>query len=140
MLAHALNPSTWKAEADGSSSLRPAWTTESVPGQPWPHRGQCLKKTKRFVLFPIVCVDAWVCACKRWCPQSPRNQWSWSHRQLSLPAPDGCWDSNPGPLQEHCVLRTSRSSQPCSGPSLGPTLEREDRVGKKVQAIGRLVM
>ena len=33
MVAHAFNPSTWEAEADGSLSLRPAWSTEQVPGQ-----------------------------------------------------------------------------------------------------------
>ena len=34
MVAHAFNPSTWEAEAGGSLSLRPAWSTELVPDQP----------------------------------------------------------------------------------------------------------
>jgi len=28
MVAHAFNPSTWKAEAGGFLSLRPAWSTK----------------------------------------------------------------------------------------------------------------
>jgi hypothetical protein len=28
MVAHAFNPSTWEAEADGFLSSRPAWSTE----------------------------------------------------------------------------------------------------------------
>jgi hypothetical protein len=28
VMAHALNPSTWEAEAGGFLSLRPAWSTE----------------------------------------------------------------------------------------------------------------
>ncbi|EDK96865.1 mCG1031692 [Mus musculus] len=28
MVVHAFNPSTWEAEADGSLSSRPAWSTE----------------------------------------------------------------------------------------------------------------
>jgi hypothetical protein len=38
MVAHAFNPSTWKAEAGGFLSLRPAWSTEQVLGQPGLHR------------------------------------------------------------------------------------------------------
>jgi hypothetical protein len=38
LVAHALNPSTWEAEAGGSLSLRPAWSIEWVPGQPELHR------------------------------------------------------------------------------------------------------
>ena len=30
----AINPSTWETEAGGFLSLRPAWSTEPVPGQP----------------------------------------------------------------------------------------------------------
>lgn len=56
MLAHALNPSTWKAEADESSSLRPAWTIELVPGQTCPHRGPCLKKQKD-LFYSQLCVS-----------------------------------------------------------------------------------
>ena len=32
VVAHTFNHSTWEAEADGSLSLRPAWSTERVPG------------------------------------------------------------------------------------------------------------
>jgi hypothetical protein len=35
---HAFNSSTWKAEAGGFLSSRPAWSTEGVPGQPGLHR------------------------------------------------------------------------------------------------------
>jgi hypothetical protein len=34
MVAHTFNSSTWEAEAGGFLSSRPAWSTESVPGQP----------------------------------------------------------------------------------------------------------
>jgi hypothetical protein len=34
MVANTFNPSTQEAEAGGSLSLRPAWSTEQVPGQP----------------------------------------------------------------------------------------------------------
>ena len=33
MVAHAFNPSTQEAEAGGSLSSRPAWSTEWMPGQ-----------------------------------------------------------------------------------------------------------
>jgi hypothetical protein len=34
VIAHAFNPSIWEAEAGGYLSLRPARSTEQVPGQP----------------------------------------------------------------------------------------------------------
>jgi hypothetical protein len=34
VVAHAFNPSTQEAEAGASLNLRPAWSTEWVPGQP----------------------------------------------------------------------------------------------------------
>lgn len=34
MVAHAFNPSTYKAEAGGSLNMRPDWYTGCVPGQP----------------------------------------------------------------------------------------------------------
>jgi hypothetical protein len=37
-VAHTFNSSTWEAEAGGSLSLRPAWSTEWIPGQPGLHR------------------------------------------------------------------------------------------------------
>jgi hypothetical protein len=38
VVAHAFNPSTWEAEADGFLSSRPAWSTNRVPGQPGLHK------------------------------------------------------------------------------------------------------
>ena len=32
-MVHAFNPNTQEAEAGGSLSLRPDWSTEQVPGQ-----------------------------------------------------------------------------------------------------------
>jgi hypothetical protein len=34
ILVHDFNPGTWEAEAGGFLSLRPAWSTKWVPGQP----------------------------------------------------------------------------------------------------------
>ena len=47
MVAHAFNPSTWEAEAGVFQSLRPAWSTEWVPGQPGLHRETLSRKTKQ---------------------------------------------------------------------------------------------
>ena len=38
VVVHGFNPSTWEAEAGRSPSLRPAWSTEQVLGQPGLHR------------------------------------------------------------------------------------------------------
>ena len=46
MVVQDFNPSTWKAEADDSLSLRPAWSTEQVPGQPGLHRETLSQKEK----------------------------------------------------------------------------------------------
>jgi hypothetical protein len=43
---HAFNPSTWEAEAGRFLSLRPAWSTEGVPGQPGLHRETLSRKNK----------------------------------------------------------------------------------------------
>jgi hypothetical protein len=45
-VAHAFNPSSWEAEAGGFLNLRPAWSTERVPGQPGLHRETLSWKTK----------------------------------------------------------------------------------------------
>jgi hypothetical protein len=45
-VAHAFNPSTREAEAGGFLSLRPAWSTEWVPGQPGLHRETLSRKNK----------------------------------------------------------------------------------------------
>jgi hypothetical protein len=46
MVAHAFNPSTQKAEAGRFLSLRPAWSTEWVPGQPGLHKETLSQKNK----------------------------------------------------------------------------------------------
>ena len=45
-MVHAFNPSIWKAEAGGFLSLRPAWSTERVPGQPGQHK-ETLSQTNK---------------------------------------------------------------------------------------------
>jgi hypothetical protein len=47
MVAHTFNPSTREAEAGGFLSLRPAWSTEWVPGQPGLQRNPVSKKQKK---------------------------------------------------------------------------------------------
>jgi hypothetical protein len=47
VVVHAFNPSTWEAEAGRFLSLRPAWSTKWVPGQPGLYRETLSwKKTK----------------------------------------------------------------------------------------------
>jgi hypothetical protein len=46
VVVHAFNSSTWEAEAGGFLSLRPAWSTKSVPGQPGYTEKPCLEKPK----------------------------------------------------------------------------------------------
>jgi hypothetical protein len=46
VVAHTFNPSTWEAEAGGFVSLRPAWSTEWVPGHPGLYRETLSWKTK----------------------------------------------------------------------------------------------
>jgi hypothetical protein len=47
VVAHAFNPSTWEAEAGGFLSSKPAWSTESVPGQPGYTEKPCLGEKKK---------------------------------------------------------------------------------------------
>jgi hypothetical protein len=47
VVEHAFNPSPWEAEAGGSLSLRPAWSTEWVPGQPGLYREILSRKKKK---------------------------------------------------------------------------------------------
>jgi ABC-type phosphate/phosphonate transport system substrate-binding protein len=47
MVVHAFNPSTWEAEAGRFLSLKLAWFTELVPGQPWLHRETLSQKKKK---------------------------------------------------------------------------------------------
>ena len=74
VLAHAFNPSTLEAEAGGALSLRPAWSTEGVPGQLRLHKETCLEKPNQtkllFVTTPLngisilrVLYSVCVCVC-----------------------------------------------------------------------------
>jgi hypothetical protein len=45
MVAHTFNYSTWEAEARRFLSLRTAWSTKWVPGQPELHRETLSQKT-----------------------------------------------------------------------------------------------
>jgi hypothetical protein len=60
-VARAFNPSTWEAVAGGFLSLRPAWSTEWIPGQPGLHRETLSStpppppKKKRILVCP--CTD-----------------------------------------------------------------------------------
>ena len=48
MVAHTFNPSTWDAEAGGSLSSSPGWTSEQVPGQtPKLHRETLFRKSEK---------------------------------------------------------------------------------------------
>jgi hypothetical protein len=49
VMAHIFNPRTWEAEAEagGFLILRPAWSTEWVPGQPGLHRETLSRKTNK---------------------------------------------------------------------------------------------
>jgi hypothetical protein len=47
VVALAFNPSIQEAEAGGFLSSRPAWSTESVPGQPGLHRQTLSQKPKK---------------------------------------------------------------------------------------------
>jgi hypothetical protein len=49
VVAHAFNPSTREAEAGGSLSSRPAWSTKWVPGQPGLHRETLSREKKKRV-------------------------------------------------------------------------------------------
>jgi hypothetical protein len=47
VMVHTFNPSTWEAEAGGSLSSRPAWSTEWAPGQPGLHRETLSQKIQK---------------------------------------------------------------------------------------------
>ena len=47
VVVHAFNPSTWETEAGRFMSLRPAWPTKWVPGQPGLPRETLSKKPKK---------------------------------------------------------------------------------------------
>jgi hypothetical protein len=46
LVVHAFNSNTWEAEGGRFLSLRSAWSTEWVPGQPWLHRETLSQKNK----------------------------------------------------------------------------------------------
>jgi hypothetical protein len=59
VVAHTFSPSTQEAEAGGSLSLRPAWSTDQVLGQP---------EEKQNTIYPCIysvylCVYVCVCVC-----------------------------------------------------------------------------
>ena len=58
VVAHAFNPSTQEAEAGGSLSSRPAWSTEQVPGQ-----SGLLHRENLSEIHKCVCVCMCVCVC-----------------------------------------------------------------------------
>jgi hypothetical protein len=47
VVAHAFNPSTWEAEADGFLSSRPAWSTEFQVSQGYTEKPCLVNKTKQ---------------------------------------------------------------------------------------------
>jgi hypothetical protein len=46
-MVHTFNPSTWEAEAGWFLSLRPAWSTKWIPGQPGLYRETLSQKKKK---------------------------------------------------------------------------------------------
>jgi len=46
VVVHTFNPNTQEAEAGGSLSFRPAWSTEQVPEQPELHRNPAERERK----------------------------------------------------------------------------------------------
>ena len=46
VVSYAANPSTWEAEASGSLSSSPGWSTELVLGQPRLQKGRLDSKNK----------------------------------------------------------------------------------------------
>jgi len=65
-MAYTSKYNTWEAEVGRSPSLRPAWSTELISGQPGLHREILSgKKTKYIYLYlhKHVCVHVCVCAC-----------------------------------------------------------------------------
>jgi hypothetical protein len=46
VVVHAINPSTWEAEASRFLSSKPAWSTEWVPGQPELYRETLTQQNK----------------------------------------------------------------------------------------------
>jgi hypothetical protein len=47
MVVHTFNPSSWEAEAGGSLNLRPAWSTQQVPGQAGRYRENLSRKSTK---------------------------------------------------------------------------------------------
>ena len=54
MVAHAFNPSTEEAKAEGALSSRPAWSTKQVPGQPRLHRETLSHKQTNNLARPVL--------------------------------------------------------------------------------------
>jgi hypothetical protein len=51
VVAHTINPSTWKAEAGRSLILRPVWSTEQVLGQPGIQKKSCFKNQNKTKIY-----------------------------------------------------------------------------------------
>jgi hypothetical protein len=67
VVAHAFNPSTWKAEAGEFLSSRPAWSTKRGPGQPGLYRetlaGKQNKTKQNKTKEVIYCSNAFQAIC-----------------------------------------------------------------------------
>jgi hypothetical protein len=112
---HAFNPSTWEAEAGRFLSLRSAFSTKWIPGQPGLYRETLSWKTKQNkrkvktekknvrlnTWMSTICVPGAQGDQKR-TVRSPRTG-VWMVVEY---LPCGCWESNPGLLEEQAVLLT----------------------------------
>ena len=65
MVVHTFNPNIQEAEAGGSLSLRPAWSTEQVLGQtPKPHKETLFQKKKFYGNeYLKVCITRYIKIC-----------------------------------------------------------------------------
>ena len=113
MVAHALIPSIWEAEAGGFLSSRPAWSTEWVPRQPGLHRETLSRKTKnqpnkqKIVSSPSHCWCLW-----EWTNETLWEDWAttrYSWVSCTLPSKDFT-----GQVYAHVPKEAISSSQTCS--------------------------
>ena len=116
MVAHAFNPGTHSGSRDRkiSVSLRPAWSTEWVPGQSLElHRKTLSPHTKykqRYMYMNALPTCMYIHHTYDWCLQSPediRSPGTGVTHSCELPC--GYWELNQGPLQEQleCSLLLS---------------------------------
>jgi hypothetical protein len=100
-VAHAFNPSTWEAEADKFLSLRPAWSTEWVPGQAGLHREILSQKKKKrllglFIMFwavwcLVLCVCVCVCIWYSWGLHAGQALYHWATSSAGSLWTHVCW-------------------------------------------------